>query len=88
MCHEPTRLHLRGLSHWPVPSLEECFELHLRCARMMNPAVRFVGMAVNTSALADEAARRLLGELEQRFSLPASDPVRYGVAAIVDEMLR
>jgi uncharacterized NAD-dependent epimerase/dehydratase family protein len=88
MCHEPTRKHLRGLSHWPVPSLEECFELHLRCARMMNPAVRFVGMAVNTSALADEAARRLLGELEQRFSLPASDPVRYGVAAIVDEMLR
>ena len=88
MCHEPTRKHLRGLSHWPIPALEECFDLHLRCARMMNPAVRFVGMAVNTSALADEAARRLLGELEQRFSLPASDPVRYGVAAIVDEMLR
>jgi uncharacterized NAD-dependent epimerase/dehydratase family protein len=45
-------------------------------------------MAINTSALADEAARRLLSELEQRFSLPASDPVRYGVASIVDEMLR
>ncbi len=88
MCHEPTRRHLRGLSHWPIPSLEECFELHLRCARMMNPAARFVGMAINTSALAEEAARRLLGELEQRFSLPASDPVRYGVASIVDEMLR
>ena len=88
MCHEPTRRHLRGLSHWPIPSLEECFELHLRCARMMNPAARFVGMAINTSALAEEVARRLLGELEQRFSLPASDPVRYGVASIVDEMLR
>ena len=88
MCHEPTRKHLRGLSHWPIPALEECFDLHLRCARMINPAVRFVGMAINTSALADEAARRLLSELEQRFSLPASDPVRYGVASIVDEMLR
>ncbi len=88
MCHEPTRQHLRGLPHWPVPTLEDCFELHLRCARMMNPAARFVGMAINTSALADDAARRLLSELALRFSLPASDPVRYGVDSIVDEMLR
>jgi uncharacterized NAD-dependent epimerase/dehydratase family protein len=88
MCHEPTRKHMRGLSHWPIPSLDECFELHLRCAKMMNPAVRFVGMAINTSALADDAARTLLGDLEQRYRLPASDPVRYGVGSLVDEMLR
>lgn len=88
MCFEPTRTHVRGLPHWPVPSLEECFELHLRCAQMMNPAVRFVGIAVNTSALAEESARSLLIELERRYSLPASDPVRFGVAPIVDYMLR
>lgn len=88
MCYEPTRKHVRGLPHWPVPSLEECFELHLRCARMMNPAVRFVGIAVNTSALGDEPARTLLIDLEQRYSLPATDPVRFGVAPIVDCMLR
>ncbi|MEY3713927.1 MAG: hypothetical protein RL321_1547 [Pseudomonadota bacterium] len=88
MCHEPTRKHMRGLPHWPIPALDECFDLHLRCAKLMNPAVRFVGMAINTSALADDAARRLLGELEQRYGLPASDPVRYGVSSLVDEMLR
>jgi len=88
MCYEPTRKHVRGLPHWPVPSLEACFELHLRCAQMMNPAVRFVGIAVNTSALADEPARSLLIDLEQRYRLPASDPVRFGVAPIVDYMLR
>ena len=60
----------------------------LRCAKLMNPAVRFVGMAINTSALADDVARSLLGELEQRYGLPASDPVRYGVSSLVDEMLR
>ena len=88
MCHEPTRSHMRGLPHWPIPTLDECFELHLRCAKMMNPAVRFVGMAVNTSALSDAAARDLLKELEQRYRLPATDPVRYGVGSLVDEMLR
>lgn len=87
MCHEPTRTHLRGLPHWPLPSLEACFELHLQCARVMNPDVRFVGISVNTSALTETAAIDYLRELEQRYLMPASDPVRFGVDSIVDRLL-
>jgi uncharacterized NAD-dependent epimerase/dehydratase family protein len=87
MCHEPTRTHVRGLPHWPIPDLHECFELHLRCARMMNPAVKFVGIAVNSSALTEAAARSYLAELEQQHGLPATDPVRFGVVNIVDRLL-
>lgn len=84
MCHEPTRTHLRGLPHWPVPDLADCLELHLRCARLMNPAVRFVGMAVNTSALAEPEAQALLARLQATHGLPCVDPVRTGVEPIVD----
>jgi uncharacterized NAD-dependent epimerase/dehydratase family protein len=87
MCHEPTRTHVRGLLHWPMPSLEECFELHLRCARMLEPSAKFVGIAVNSSALEASAARRYMDELSQRFALPCVDPIRDGVSAIVDGML-
>ncbi len=87
MCHEPTRKHVRGLPHWPIPSLEDCFDLHLRCARQMNPAVRFVGIAVNTSALTEQDALACVADLSARFGLPAADPIRHGVAAIVDRAL-
>lgn len=87
MCHEPTRSHLRGLPHWPLPALQDCFDLHLRCARIMNPAARFAGIAVNTSALVEADAVACLHGLEDRFGLPASDPVRFGVGAIVDRLL-
>jgi len=87
MCHEPTRKHVRGLPHWPIPDLHDCFELHLRCARLLDPRVRFVGIAVNTSALDESAAQSCLAELEAEHGLPTSDPVRFGVTRIVDQML-
>ena len=87
MCHEPTRRHVRGLPHWPIPSLEECFELHLRCARMIVPGAQFVGISVNTSAVAEAQAGEYLRGLERQFGLPAVDPLRNGVSAIVERML-
>ena len=55
LCHEPTRTHMRGLPHYPLPSLEACMEANLAAARLTNPEVRFVGAAINTSKMADEA---------------------------------
>ena len=46
---------------------------------------RYVGIAVNTSAMESDGARAdLLRELSQEYDLPAVDPVRDGVAPIVD----
>jgi len=86
LCHEPTRKHLRGLPHYPLPDLSECMDLNLRCARLVNPGCRFVGIAVNTSGLAAAEGEAYLASLEQEFGLPAVDPVRGGVGAIVDQL--
>jgi len=51
LCHEPTRKHLRGLPHYPLPDLADCMDLSLRAARIVNPACRFVGIAINSSRL-------------------------------------
>lgn len=87
LCHEPTRTHMRGLPHYPIPDIRECMEQNLQVARLTNPRVRFAGIAVNTAALSEQEARTYVGKLEKTYDLPAVDPYRTGVAPIVDMIL-
>lgn len=86
MCHEPTRTHMRGLPHYPLPSLHDCIEANLRAARLTSPAVTCVGISINTSALDASAADSILKQTADSFGLPCVDPVRSGVAAIADRL--
>lgn len=84
LCHEPTRTHLRGLPHYPLPSLEALRDLALETARIVNPDVRVTGIAVNTAALSDAEARKCLEQIEARMDLPTVDPFRDGAGRLVD----
>lgn len=86
LCHEPTRTHMRGLPDYALPDVEYCMEANLRAARLTNPDVRFVGAAVNTSALEHGAAKSYLNQLEARLGLPAVDPFRDGADRIVEQL--
>ncbi|RDD61500.1 N-acetyltransferase DgcN [Ferruginivarius sediminum] len=86
LCHEPTRKHMRGLPDYGLPPLDLCRRRNEEVAQLTNPAARTIGVAVNTSALDAEAARRCLAEIEDSLGLPAVDPVRDGVARIVDAL--
>ena len=87
LCHEPTRTHMRGLPGFPVPDLMECMEATLRVAGLTNPDARFVGVAVDTSRLAEREAEEYLKQTEQDLGLVTVDPVRNGVARIVDQII-
>jgi uncharacterized NAD-dependent epimerase/dehydratase family protein len=87
LCHDPVRSHMRGLPHYPMPDLAETLEANLRTARLTNPAVRAVGVALNTSKLAREDAERLCDEVSASLGLPCSDPFSMGVDPIIDWML-
>lgn len=86
LCHEPTRTHMRGLPHFQLPELEECMQANLKTASLTNPDARFVGVAIDTSRLAEDEALKYLDDMKKRIGLPAVDPVRTGVAAIVNEL--
>lgn len=85
VCHEPTRTTMRGVQH-PLPSIQEVIDLTVRCGGLTNPAIKPVGIAVNTQALGEEEARRYLAGLETEHGLPATDPIRFGVETIVDRI--
>jgi uncharacterized NAD-dependent epimerase/dehydratase family protein len=86
LCDEPTRTHMRGLPHYPLPSLEAVRDLSLALAHRVNPDCRVAGVAVNTAALTDAQALAHLRAVEDRLGLPAVDPVRQGVARLVDAL--
>jgi len=88
MCHEPARPHMRGLPHYKLPDLKTCVDANLAAARLTNPNARCVAISLNTSAQDAAAAERTLRETEQTYGLPTADPVRTGVAKIVDALMK
>ena len=87
LCHEPTRTHMRGLPDFPLPGLTECMDATLRVAGLTNPDAKFVGVAVDTSRLSEQEAGEYLRRTEQELGLVTVDPVRNGVARIVDQIV-
>jgi uncharacterized NAD-dependent epimerase/dehydratase family protein len=87
VCHEPTRTRMRGVQH-PLPSIADVIDLTVRCGRLTNPAIRCVGIAINTEHLNDVDAARTIAAAADAHGLPASDPIRFGLEPIVDEIER
>ncbi len=85
VCHEPTRTTMRGVQT-PLPTVRQVIDLTVACGRLTNPAIRPVGIAVNTQALSEEDARDVLDRTADEHGLPASDPIRFGVGPIVDRL--
>ena len=87
LCHEPNRAHMRGLPHYQLPDLRTCLLANLQAARLTNPGVVAVGVAVNTSRCASEKdAASTCAEIEMELGLPCQDPVRMGVGRIVERL--
>src|SRR3546814_5335567 len=84
LCHDPVRTNMRGLPHYAMPGLEETLEANLRVARLTNPGVRAVGIALNTSKLSSAEAHRMCGETSDALGLPCVDPFSMGVGPIID----
>ncbi len=87
MCGELGREHLHGVPGYRVPDLQDCIDLNLSMARLTNPDVRCVGIAVNSSRLPDGEAGVAMQAIAAATGLPCVDPVRTGVEPIVDCLL-
>ncbi|MEI9997485.1 MAG: N-acetyltransferase DgcN [Rhizomicrobium sp.] len=87
LCHPATRQHMRGLGQRPLPDLGDCMAAHEAAARLTNPGAKVVGLSLNTQDLPERDMHALLAALEHQYGLPAADPMRTGVARLVDALL-
>lgn len=84
LCHEAGRSHIQNIEGYPIPALDSCMQLYTTVARITNPTASFIGVCVNTASLPKEQATRYLQQTEKVTEVPCCDPVRDGVARIVD----
>jgi len=87
ICHDPDRTHTAFMESFRLPDIETVMRRNIEAAQLTNPDVKVVGVAVNTSRLTDDKAMTYMATLSERLSLPVCDPLRTGMAAIVDHMM-
>ena len=87
VCHEPTRTNMRNVQH-PIPTIREVIDATISSGKLTNPAIRCVGIAVNTAKLDEAEAKAFCKDTALEYGLPATDPVRFGVEDIVGRLLK
>ncbi len=91
LCHQATR-HYVGDNHgrepWvKIPPLAELVEIYERAAAPVRPA-KVIGICLNTFDLTDARAETAISRAAAETGLPATDPVRFGAAPLVDAIVR
>jgi uncharacterized NAD-dependent epimerase/dehydratase family protein len=87
LCHDPLRGELDDMPGFPVPDVADCAARHVQAAQLTNPRARCVGVSVNTSKMAHEAAEECRRAISTRLGIPCVDPMRDGVGPIVSYLL-
>ena len=87
LCHDPSRSTIEDYPHIPLPSLREAIRRYVEAGQLTNPAVRCVGVAINSSTLDDDAWTHYRQVVAGELGLPVCDPMRGGVEAIARALL-
>jgi uncharacterized NAD-dependent epimerase/dehydratase family protein len=86
LCHAAGKTCLKRYPWIAIPPLEKLMALHQdlaeACGVFARPAA--VGVALNTSHLAEAEARQVLRQTEEETGMVCTDPVRFGAERFVD----
>lgn len=83
VCHEAHRETVSGWPHIPLPTIGEVIERTVAIGRLTNPAIRCVGISVNTSQLPGAERADYLRSLSDRYGLPCVDPMAGGTLELL-----
>jgi len=78
LCHDPSRRMIDEYPDFPIPNLQVAIDDYLRAGRLTNPAIRCVGLSINSSSLSDADCAEYFRRLTAELRLPVCDPVRTG----------
>jgi uncharacterized NAD-dependent epimerase/dehydratase family protein len=87
VCHDPLRTVISGWEDFPLPTIAALIERTIAIGSLTNPAIRCVGVALNTSKIARDERRAVLDRYARETALPCVDPIIDGVGPIVDRLL-
>jgi uncharacterized NAD-dependent epimerase/dehydratase family protein len=90
LCHQPTRDYIgdyHGREPWvPIPPYRELIDIYERAAAPVHSA-KVIGICLNTYDLDEAAARVAIEKAASETGLPATDPVRFDSAPLVEAIM-
>jgi uncharacterized NAD-dependent epimerase/dehydratase family protein len=88
LCMQAGQTHLRRIADIPIPPLTSLMSLYEELASCCgnNPDAQVRGIAVNTSELDEQDARRELATLASMTNLPCVDLVRFGAVELIEAL--
>jgi len=87
LCHEAGRATIDEYPSYPIPPLGEALRRYREAAALTNPDVEWLGVSLNTSNLAEDERDSALTAARTETGRPVVDPLRGGVAPLVDALL-
>src|SRR5206468_1558527 len=91
LCHQATRDHIgdyHGREPWvKIPPLAELVEIYEHAAAPVRPT-KVIGICLNTFDMSEAQARDAVARAADETGLPATDPVRFGSAPLVDAIIQ
>ena len=87
LCHDPSRRTIDEYPDFPIPDLQVAIDDYLRAGRLTNPAIRCVGLSINSSSLCDADCAEYFRGVMDKLGLPVCDPVRNGVDVLAAALL-
>ena len=90
LCHQSTREYIgdyRPAAWLRIPPLSEYIRLYETIGSAVHPT-KVIGISLNTYDMTDEAARRACEAATRETGLPATDPVRFDPAPLLDAVRR
>ena len=86
VCHDPRRSHITGWPDYALPSLSDVMARTIELGRLTNPAIRCVGISLNTSKVPPGEREALMAQITAETGLPCVDPIRDGTQAIIERL--
>ena len=86
LCHIAGQTEIEGVPGYPLAPLPELVDLYERVGLPVRRAP-VVAVALNTSALDEDAAKAAIADAERDTGLVSDDPVRFGAGRLVDAVL-
>src|SRR5712691_8258214 len=91
LCHQATRDYIgdyHGREPWvKIPPLPELVEIYERAAAPVRPT-KVIGICLNTFDMNEAQARAAVTRAAEETGLPATDPVRFGAAPLVEAIVQ
>lgn len=80
LCHRADKTHLKFPEYIKIPSLKEFIQLNEMLVSVCGtyPKAKVSGIALNTSALTEEQAKKVIQKIETETGVATTDVVRYG----------